>query len=142
MPDGTLEVLLVEDNPADAQLICSVLESGPCPKHLSSVVDGELAIEFLERQGSYVSAPRPDLIILDLRLPKVDGNSVLAYIKSSPSLRQIPVVILSSSARDQDVDSAYDLHANCYLTKPLDLDDYVDMVQKIEEYWLTQVQLC
>ncbi len=137
-----VEVLLVEDNPSDIYLITSVLGIGSSPKHLSTVEDGESAIEFLERKGKYRSVPVPQLILLDLRLPKVDGHEVLAYVKSSPRLRRIPVVVLSSSGQESDVNGAYDLRANCYMTKPIDLDDYFDMVRQIDDYWLTQVGLC
>lgn len=139
---GLVEVLLVEDNPADSFLISSILETGERPKHVSTAADGEAAIEFLQRSGKYASAPKPDLVLLDLRLPRLDGYEVLSFIKSEPSLCHIPVVVLSSSDRESDVQSAYDLRANCYLTKPVDLDDYFDLVRKIDEYWLTQVVLC
>lgn len=139
---GPVEVLLVEDNPADAFLISCVLETGSRPKHLTTVEDGESAIDFLERRGKYRSVAIPGIIILDLHLPRLDGHEVLAYVKSKPALKRIPVVVLSSSKRDADIRSAYDLRANCYLSKPSDLDEYFDLVQSIEEYWLTQVGLC
>lgn len=136
-----VEVLLVEDNPADVYLISTILETGSRPKHLSTVEDGEAAIDFLERRGLYESVPVPQLILLDLRLPKLDGHEVLAYVKSKPGLRHIPVVVLSSSRRAQDVDNAYDLRANCYVTKPLDLHEFIATVREIDEYWLTKVGL-
>ncbi len=136
-----VEVLVVEDNPSDIYLISAVLGFGPRPKNVSTVEDGESAIEFLQRQGKYRSVPVPHIILLDLSLPKRDGCEVLAYVKSDPMLKQIPVLVLSGSTREQDIQSAYDLHANCYLTKPFDLDEYFDLVRQIDEYWLTQVGL-
>lgn len=142
MLSGRVEVLLVEDNPADLYLISAVLETGDRPKNVSSVSDGQSAIEFLERRGKYETVPVPEIILLDLNLPKVDGYKVLAYIKSAPALRHIPVLVLSGSEREVDIRSAYDLRANCYLKKPGDLDEYFDLVKQIEEYWLTRVELC
>ncbi len=137
-----VEVLLVEDNPSDIYMISAVLGYGSRPKNLSTVEDGESAIDFLERQGKYRSVPVPEIILLDLGLPKRDGREVLAYVKSNPLLSRIPVLVLSSSSQEQDIQCAYDLRANCYLTKPIDLDEYFDMVRQIDEYWLTQVGLC
>jgi two-component system, chemotaxis family, response regulator Rcp1 len=142
MLGGPTAVLLVEDNPSDVYLISAVLEAGDRPKCVSAVGDGQSAIDFLERRGKYESAPVPEIILLDLNLPKMDGHQVLAYIKSTPALRHIPVLVLSSSHREADIRSAYDLRANCYLTKPGDLDEYFDLVKQIDEYWLTQVELC
>src|SRR3954451_17866681 len=138
----SVEVLLVEDNPADAFLISSILETGSRPKHLSTVEDGEAAIAFLERRGKYRAVPIPEIIILDLHLPRVDGYEVLAYVKSRPAQKRIPVVVLSSSQREDDVRSVYELRGNCYLSKPADLDEYFDLVRTIEEHWLSQVGLC
>jgi two-component system, chemotaxis family, response regulator Rcp1 len=137
-----LEVLLVEDNPADVYLISAVLDAGSLPKRISAVPDGQAAIHFLERREPYAEVPSPDLIILDLNLPKISGHEVLAYIKAHPEHRRIPVVVLSSSSRESDVKSAYNSHANCYLSKPSDLDEYYDLVTSIESYWLQQIALC
>lgn len=133
---GTINILLVEDSAADIYLIRASLSIGEIPKYLSVVTDGEEALEFLTRQGEYQNAPRPDLILLDLNLPKVDGREVLERIKADRDLRQIPVLVLSTSASDRDVQSAYENHANCYLTKPSELNEYLDVVRAIESYWL------
>lgn len=134
-------MLLVEDNPSDIFLISAGLGFGSSPKHLSTVEDGASAIDFLERQGKYQSVPVPNIILLDLGLPTRNGREVLAYVKSNPRLSRIPVLVLSSSSQESDVQCAYDLRANCYLTKPFDLDEYFDMIRQIDEYWLTQVGL-
>lgn len=133
-----MEVLLVEDNPADAFLISSILETGSRLKHLGRMEDGE-SDAFLERKGKSQFVPVPGIIILDLHLPKLDGHPVLAYVKSKPALKRIPVVVLSSSKREADVRAVYDLRGNCFLSKPSNLDEYFDMVRTIEEHWLTQV---
>ena len=133
---GTIHVLVVEDCPADIYLIRASLSMGEIPKYLSVVTDGEEALDFLTRTGQYHNAPRPDLILLDLNLPKVDGREVLERIKADRYLRQIPVLVLSTSQSDRDIRSAYEHHANCYVTKPSDLDEYLDIVRAIESYWL------
>ena len=137
-----IDVLLVEDNPGDIYLISSALAQGAIEKRLSVVTDGAEAIDYLERRGRHAEAAAPDLVLLDLNLPKVDGRDVLTFIKNSSSLRHISVLIFSTSDRETDVISAYESHANCYLHKPVDLDEYLDVVQEIETYWLTHVQLC
>lgn len=138
---GMLNVLVVEDSPADIYLIRRSLSMGEIPKYLSVVTDGEEALEFLTRSGRYNDAPRPDLILLDLNLPKMDGREVLEKIKADPDLRRIPVLVLSTSRSDRDVSGAYEHHANCYLAKPSELDEYLDVVRAIETYWLSCVAL-
>ncbi|MGI8742200.1 MAG: response regulator [Bryobacteraceae bacterium] len=133
---GTIHILIVEDNQADIYLIRASLSMGKIPKYLSVVTDGEEALNFLTRAGQHHNAPRPDLILLDLNLPKMDGREVLERIKEDRDLRQIPVLVLSTSRSDRDVRSAYEHHANCYLTKPSELDEYLDVVHAIESYWL------
>jgi CheY-like chemotaxis protein len=135
------EILLVEDNPGDVELTREALLESKIHMDLSVVPDGVEALAFLRREGQYAKAPRPDLILLDLNLPKKDGRTVLGEIKQDRSLRNIPVVILTSSQAEQDIVRAYDLHANCYVTKPVDLDQFISIVQSIEQFWLTVVKL-
>ncbi|MBD1871515.1 response regulator [Oculatella sp. FACHB-28] len=136
-----IEILLVEDNPGDVRLTREVLRDGKVNNHLNVVQDGTEALAFLYRQGNYSSAPRPDLILLDLNLPKKDGREVLVTIKEDNSLRRIPVVILTTSQAEEDILRAYNLHGNCYITKPVDLDQFIRIVKSIEEFWLTIVKL-
>jgi len=136
-----MEILLVEDNPADVRLTREALKEGIIVNNLSVVYDGVDAMAFLRRQGKYALAPRPDIILLDLNLPKKDGREVLAELKEDPNLRRIPVVVLTTSKAEQDILKAYDLHANCYVTKPLDLDEFMILVRSIEEFWLAVVRL-
>ena len=136
-----IQILMVEDNEGDVYLTTEAMKAAKVANHLSVVRDGQEALEFLHRQGQYASAPRPDLILLDLNLPRRDGRQVLADIKSSPELRTIPVVILTSSKAEQDVIKAYDLHANCYITKPVDFTSLMEVVKSIENFWLTVVRL-
>jgi len=136
-----IEILLVEDNPGDVELTREALHEGKIHMHLSVVSDGVEALAFLRREGKYGGAPRPDLILLDLNLPKKDGRAVLGDVKQDPALRHIPVVILTSSQAEQDIVRAYDLHANCYVTKPVDLDQFVTIVRSIEQFWFTVVKL-
>lgn len=136
-----IEILLVEDNPGDVDLAREALESGKVRNTLHVVGDGEAAMAFLRAQGQYVGAPRPDLVLLDLNLPKKDGRQVLAEIKADRSLRAIPVVILSTSKAEEDILKTYDLHANCYITKPIDLHQFIKVVQAIEDFWFTIVKL-
>ena len=136
-----IEILLVEDNPADVRLTREALKEGIIVNNLSVVHDGVDAMAFLRRQGKYALAPRPDIILLDLNLPKKDGREVLAELKEDPNLRRIPVVVLTTSKAEQDILKAYDLHANCYVTKPLDLDEFMILVRSIEEFWLAVVRL-
>lgn len=138
---STIEVLLVEDNPADADLTREALESSKLVLNLSVVVDGEECIEFLRRAGRHAGAPRPDLILLDLNLPRLSGREVLAEIKQDPALRTIPVVVLTSSAAEIDVVQSYHLGANCYITKPVDLNSFMAIVASVNEFWFTVVKL-
>jgi CheY-like chemotaxis protein len=131
-----MEILLVEDNAGDARLTMEALKEAKVRNRLRVVRDGEEAVMFLRRQGGYSDVPRPNLILLDLNLPKKDGREVLAEIKSDDSLRRIPTVVLTSSQDNQDVIQSYSLHANCYVVKPLDLDRYIEAVRSIEEFWL------
>jgi CheY-like chemotaxis protein len=136
-----IEVLLVEDNPGDAQLTRIALSDGKMCINLSLTEDGVDALAFLRKQGEYANAPRPDLILLDLNLPRKDGREVLAEIKADPSLRRIPVVVLTTSQSDTDILQAYELAANCFITKPVDFDQFVKIVQTIEDFWFTVVKL-
>ncbi len=136
-----IEVLLVEDNPGDVRLTREALKEGKVRNNLSVAPDGVEALAFLRRQGRYAGAPRPDLILLDLNLPKKDGREVLEEIKADPALRTIPVVILTTSEAERDIARAYDLHANCYITKPVDLDQFITVVKSIEDFWFTIVKL-
>ncbi|HBA66599.1 MAG TPA: response regulator [Methylococcaceae bacterium] len=135
------EFLLVEDNPGDVRLTKEALTESKVKNNLNVVGDGEEAMAFLRRQGRYAEAPRPDVILLDLNLPKKNGREVLEEIKADPSLKRIPVVIITSSEAEQDVLRTYDLHVNCYVNKPVDLEQFVKVVQSIETFWLTIVKL-
>lgn len=136
-----VHVLLVEDNPADVRLTREVLADGKITNTLHVVADGEEAMAFLRNNGPFASAPRPDLILLDLNLPKKDGREVLAEVKSDPSLKLIPVVILTTSRSDRDILESYNLHANCYISKPVDLLQFMEVVRTIEDFWLSIVRL-
>ncbi len=136
-----MEILLVEDNPGDVRLTREALREGRVRNHLNVAADGVEAIAYLRREGGFATAVRPDVILLDLNLPRMDGRQVLTEIKRDPALRTIPVVILSSSQADQDVSGAYGLHANCYVTKPMDLDQFISVVRSIEDFWFRVVQL-
>ena len=137
----TVEILLVEDNPGDVGLTRETLKDTKLLNHMSVVGDGVEAMAFLRREGQYVKAARPDLILLDLNLPKKDGREVLAEIKTDEQLRRIPVVVLTTSSAEQDILNTYDLHANCYITKPVNLDQFIAVVKAIEEFWFTIVKL-
>ena len=136
-----IEILLVEDSPEDADLTREALEDAKVANNLSVVADGAAALAYLRRQGEYAQATRPDLILLDLNLPKKDGREVLAEIKADEELKLIPVVVLTTSEAEQDIVRSYKLHANCYVTKPLDLDQFVTVVKSIEDFWLAIVKL-
>jgi CheY-like chemotaxis protein len=136
-----IEVLLVEDSIDEAQLTMETLRDGRVRNRVHWVEDGEEAMAFLRRQGQYTAAPRPDLVLLDLRLPRMSGHEVLAELKADPNLKRIPVVIMTSSDDEKDVARAYDRHANCYITKPVDMDKFIEAVKSIEEFWLTVVHL-
>ncbi len=137
----TIDILLVEDNPGDADLAREALETSKVRNSLHVVGDGEAAMAFLRQQGNYATAPRPDLVLLDLNLPKKDGREVLAEIKSDENLRCIPVVVLTTSKAEEDILKTYNLHANCYISKPIDLNQFIKVVQAIEEFWFTIVKL-
>lgn len=137
----SIEILLVEDNPGDADLAREALATGKVLNHLNVVADGEEAMAYLRRQGKYAKSTRPDLVLLDLNLPKMDGRQVLAEIKSDEVLKSIPVVILTTSAAETDIIKSYSLHANCYITKPIDLDQFMKVVQATEEFWFNIVTL-
>ncbi|HEY9669864.1 MAG TPA: response regulator [Waterburya sp.] len=140
-PIRPIEILLVEDSPSDADLTEEALSDGKVLNNLHWVADGVEALAFLQRQGKYADVPRPDLILLDLNLPKKDGRDVLAHIKADPSLKLIPVVVLTTSAAERDVLKTYELHANCYVTKPIDLEQFISVVRLIEMFWLAVVKL-
>jgi chemotaxis family two-component system response regulator Rcp1 len=136
-----IEILLVEDNEGDVRLTREVLKDGRIRNTLNVVGDGVEALAYLRREGDYADTKPQDLILLDLNLPKMDGREVLAAIKADAALRRIPVVVLTTSSSETDVLSAYDLHANCYITKPVDLDQFVKVVRSIEDFWLAIVKL-
>ena len=136
-----IEILLVEDNPGDVRLTQEALKEGKVLNNLNVVKDGVQALAFLRREGEHVQTARPDLILLDLNLPKKDGREVLAEIKVDPDLKRIPVVVLTTSESEKDILGSYNLHANAYITKPVALDRFMDVVQSIEDFWLTIVKL-
>jgi chemotaxis family two-component system response regulator Rcp1 len=136
-----VEILLVEDNPGDHRLTKEALHEGKVYNNLHWAKDGVEAIDFLKRRGAHANAPRPDIILLDLNLPKKDGREVLSEIKQDEDLRAIPVVILTTSKAEEDVLRSYDLHANCYVTKPVDLEKFILVVQSIDRFWLNVVTL-
>lgn len=136
-----VEILLVEDSPSDADLTADALSEGKVLNNLHWVEDGVEALAFLRRQGKHGDAPRPDIILLDLNLPKKDGREVLAEVKADPSLKLIPVVILTTSAAERDILRTYELNANCYVTKPIGLEQFMEVVKLIETFWLAVVQL-
>ena len=136
-----VEILLIEDNPGDARLTQEALKDGKVRNILYSVYDGEEATDFLFKRNQYKNAPRPDLIILDLNLPKKNGQEVLAEIKADDSLRSIPVIILTISKQEEDIIRSYNSHANCFLIKPIDLNQFFEVIKSIEDFWLTLVKL-
>jgi two-component system, chemotaxis family, response regulator Rcp1 len=136
-----IDILLVDDNEGDARLAREAMKDSKVKNKMYHVLDGAEAMEFLRRQGKYTDAPRPDLILLDLNLPKLDGREVLAQIKNDEELKRIPVVILTVSSAEEDILKTYHLHANCYITKPLDLSQFMKVVRSIEDFWLTIVRL-
>lgn len=135
------EILLVEDNSGDVDLMVEAFQESDLWHNLHIVRDGEAALQFLHRQQPYGDRPRPDLILLDLNLPKVNGQEVLAQIKTDPNLRRIPVVVLSTSASEWDIRKSYDLHANCYINKPVNFEKFLTVMKAIEDFWLTIVKL-
>ena len=136
-----VEILLVEDNPGDVRLTQEALKESKVTNNLSVAEDGVEALAFLKREGKYANAPRPDLLLLDLNLPKKDGRELLEEIKADEHLRRIPVVVLTTSKAEEDILRMYDQHANCYITKPIDFDQFIDVVKSIEDFWLTIVKL-
>jgi len=134
-------ILLVEDNAGDVRLTREALHEGKVANQLIVASDGVEALAVLHRTGSQAAAPRPDLILLDLNLPRKDGRDVLAEIKQDPDLRRIPVVVLTTSKAEEDILRTYNLHANCYITKPVDFEKFVSVVKTIDEFWLTVVRL-
>ena len=141
MSGATFEVLLIEDSPGDVRLTREAFKDAKVHINLNVASDGAEAMDFLRREGKYADVPRPDLILLDLNLPKKDGREVLEEIKENPSLKSIPVVILTTSAAEEDILRSYLLHANCYITKPVDLDGFLKVVKSIDSFWLSVVKL-
>lgn len=139
--NNKVEILLVEDNPGDIRLTKEALKEGNIPHNLKTVMDGAAAIEYLFDLVNRKDAVMPDLIMLDLNLPKKDGREVLAKLKSDEKLKMIPVVVLTTSNAESDILKAYDLHANCYITKPVDFNRFIEVIKSIEEFWLTLVRL-
>lgn len=138
---GPIEILLVEDNPGDVRLTIEALNEGRFANTINVAVDGFEAMAFLRREGKYENAPKPDLVLLDLNLPKKNGREVLAEIKTDPNLKCIPVVILTSSQAEKDIVETYNLHANCYITKPVDFEQFIRVVRSIEDFWFAVVRL-
>jgi len=136
-----VEILLVEDNPGDVRLTQEALKESKVRNNMCVAPDGLEALAFLHREGQYADVRRPDLILLDLNLPRMDGREVLAEIKEDPDLKRIPVVILTTSKADEDILRSYNLHANCYITKPVDLDQFITVVRSVEGFWFTIVKL-
>ena len=136
-----IDILMVEDNPGDVRLTRETLREGKVFHDLHVATDGVEALAFLRREGNYAAAPQPDLVLLDLNLPRKDGRQVLAEIKEDPKLRQIPVVILTTSGAEEDIIKSYDQHANSFVTKPVSLDQFVNAVRSIEKFWLTVAEL-
>ena len=136
-----IEILMVEDNPADVRLTIEAFKDAKVLNRMNVAEDGEAAMAWLRREGKYADAPRPDLILLDLNLPKKDGREVLAEIKADPDLKRIPVVVLTTSEDQKDILKAYDLHVNAYITKPVDLDQFIKIVEAVENFWLSVVKL-
>jgi len=139
--EARVEVLLVEDNAADVRLTVEAFKETSIPSCLRAVEDGVEALAYLRRQGKYSDVARPDLVLLDLNLPRMDGAELLAIIKRDPYLKQIPVVVFTTSSSLRDISKSYALHANCYITKPVDLDRFLDIVRSIEAFWFTVVDL-
>jgi chemotaxis family two-component system response regulator Rcp1 len=137
----SVEILLVEDNPGDVRLTQEALRGVKIRNSLSVVGDGVEAMMFLRREGEFANAPRPDIVLLDLNLPRMDGTEVLRTLKADPDLRSIPVVVLTTSQAEDDILRSYRLNANCYVSKPVDFDQFIQVVQAIEDFWLTVVKL-
>lgn len=141
MEQRPIEILLVEDSPYDVRLMLQVLQEGHVPKHISVANNGEQAIDLLRRRGPYADAPRPDLVLLDLNLPRRNGLEVLGEIKNDPELRSITVIVLTTSEARVDVNAAYEMNANCYVVKPLDYEKFVIAMRGIEEFWMQLASL-
>jgi len=137
----TVDILLVEDNPGDVRLTREALKDAKVLNEVSVVQDGVEAMQFLHREGKFSNAPTPDMILLDLNLPKKDGREVLAEIKQDPVLKRIPVVVLTTSKADEDIIKTYNLHANAYITKPVDLNRFIEIIHTLEEFWFSIVKL-
>jgi CheY-like chemotaxis protein len=136
-----VEILLVEDNPGDVRLTVEALSEGSVTNNLHVVDDGVKALNFLRQSGDFHQAVRPDMVLLDLNLPKMNGQEVLSAIKADPKLRSIPVVILTTSEAEQDVLRTYDLHANCYIKKPVDFEQFIQVIRSLEDFWFSIVRL-
>jgi CheY-like chemotaxis protein len=136
-----MDILLVEDSPTDVLLTREALDAAPRPVRLNVAEDGQEALDYLHQRGAYAGTPRPDLIVLDLNLPRRDGREVLRDLKNDPELRVIPVIVLSTSTADEDIAHAYNLHANCYIAKPLDFSQFEAVVRSMREFWFTVVTL-
>jgi len=136
-----IEILLVEDNPGDVRLAQEAFREGKLSNRLTVVGDGVEALAYMRRGGTYAASVRPDIVLLDLNLPKKDGRDVLAEVKGDEQLRRTPIIILTTSTSEQDILKAYDLHANCYITKPVDLEQFLTVVKSIEDFWLSIVKL-
>ena len=136
-----IQILMVEDNPDDIELTVEALKDARVANHLTVVQDGEEVLSYLRCRGKYAQAVRPDLILLDLNMPRKNGRDVLRDIKNDPKLKRIPVVILTTSQAEDDILHTYDLHANCYITKPVDFNQFLKVVRSIEDFWLTVVKL-
>ena len=138
---SAVEILLVEDNAGDIRLTMEAFKDTELPNHVSVARDGEEALAFLRREGPYGGAPRPDLILLDLNMPKKDGREVLRDVKADPELKMIPIIVLTTSAAPTDIVNSYDLHANCYIQKPAGYDDFIDLIRTLESLWFGVVEL-
>lgn len=136
-----VDILLVEDNEGDVRLALEAMRDSKILNKIHHVSDGEEAMAFLHKEGKYANVPRPDLVLLDLNLPKKDGRQVLTEIKNDDNLKRIPVVVLTVSSAEEDILKSYDLHANCFITKPIDLNQFMIVVRSVEDFWLTIVKL-
>ena len=140
-PDKTVEILLAEDNPGDVMLTKKALEQGKLANNLNVVTDGVEALEYLRQEGEYADRPRPDLVLLDLNMPRKDGQDVLKELQADDDLCRIPVVVLTSSESEEDIARSYELNANAYLTKPVDFDGFIEIVNRMENFWFKVVKL-
>ena len=141
MDDQAIKILLVEDNPGDIELTKEAFQQGKATISIDSVTDGDLAMTFLRKEGEFTQFSMPDIIILDLNLPKKNGQEVLHEVKNDKGLKHIPVIILTTSQADEDIARAYDNYANCYIRKPVDMEGFIEVVRKIEDFWLSIVKL-